>query len=162
MAIEWVGFFSEGVRKILFEAFPRWISDRFAYRLELEAQLRNQQPRIGEKGLERPIISIFVKIRNAGTKDEFVHQCGFDGLYVGSPCATAAEWKQPTKLEARSFIECELRFSQTHDPIIKSVWVENALKKKWYLPSKRLKKLNVQLQSVLERNRETQEKLESK
>lgn len=163
MGIEWLAIFSDGIKKILIEAIPAKISEKFSYRLELSIQLRNRPPIKKQDSVEGPIISIFVTIRNTGSKAEFLHRCGFDGSHGGGAAMSSmAEWKPPTSLESRSFIECELRFCQDHDPGIKSVWVENGLQHKWYLRKKELARLNEGLRSVLERNRDTLNELSAK
>lgn len=159
MGVEWLGIFSEGLRKILFEAMPRWLSDRFAYRLQISVQLRNQLPAPPHNKLKDPIVSLFVTIRNSGTKAEYIHRCGYDGSYHDSATSNIAEWKEPIRLQERTLVECELRVGHNHDPIIKSVWVENALQRKWHLPKRQLKKVNAELSSVWQRNQATMQKM---
>ncbi len=156
MGLELMSIVSDGVKKLLIEAIPGKISERFQYRMDLSVQLRNQPPRMIDGKVTAPVISIFVTIRNSGSKPEYLHRCGFDGSHVqGSAMSSMAEWSPPRLLEHRSLLECELRFVQDHVPEIKAVWVENALQTKWYLRKKDLANLNEQLKGVVENNYKT-------
>lgn len=156
MGLELMSIVTDGVKKLLIEAIPGKISERFQYRMDLSVQLRNQPPKMIGAKVSAPVISIFVTIRNSGSKPEFLHRCGFDGNHTqGSAMSSMAEWSPPRLLEHRSLIECELRFVQDHVPEIRALWVENALQTKWYLRKRDLANLNEQLKSVVEQNYKT-------